>query len=446
MKIKIIIFFIFFLILPLNSKAQEGFRFLNKTKNKVRVDFKLINNLMVIPLKINNKELAFILDTGSNKTILFNISDNDTIGLKNIEKVTLQGLGKGNSVEALLSQKNTISLQNIQSENETIYVILRDYFDLSGKMGVTIHGIIGNNLLDDFAVKINYISKKIDFYQSKKNKFKKCKKCSILPIRVIRGKPFIQVKVKLDTVDKVFTDVNLLIDSGGSDALWLFENSKENIKTPINYFNDILGEGLSGTIYGNRSRIPALQLDAFEIPKPTVSFLDSLTTVNAKIFKERNGSLGSEILKRFTVWIDYPNKVLMLKKNSNFSRDFNYNMSGLELVYNGKQLVKEEEIKTVKDAYNQGLEANNTVNFVTSFSYKFKPSFKIKSVAKNSPAEEAGLQKDDIILHINGIQTHELNLGSILEKLQEKDVKKIKITIKRNGKILKFEFYLKQKV
>ncbi|MDP4988887.1 MAG: retropepsin-like domain-containing protein, partial [Polaribacter sp.] len=134
----------------MNSKAQEGFRFLNKTKNKVRVDFKLINNLMVIPLKINNKELAFILDTGSNKTILFNLSDNDTIGLKNIEKVTLQGLGKGNSVEALLSQKNTISLQNIQSENETIYVILRDYFDLSGKMGVTIHGIIGNNLLDDF--------------------------------------------------------------------------------------------------------------------------------------------------------------------------------------------------------------------------------------------------------------------------------------------------------
>ena len=93
MKIKIIILFIFFLILPLNSKTQEGFRFLNKTKNKVRVDFKLINNLMVIPLKINNKELAFILDTGSNKTILFNISDNDTIGLKNIEKVTLQGLG-----------------------------------------------------------------------------------------------------------------------------------------------------------------------------------------------------------------------------------------------------------------------------------------------------------------------------------------------------------------
>lgn len=443
---KNLLFCIVFCVISSNFYAQDGFRFLNKNLKKVRVDFKLINNLIVIPLKINGKELSFILDTGSNKTIVFNISENDTIGLKNVEKVELQGLGKGNSVEALLSQKNTISLQNIQSENETIYVILKDYFDLSGKMGITIHGIIGHNLLKDFAIKINYISKKIDFYQSKIFEFKKCKKCSTLPIKVIRGKPFIQAKVQLDTVHKVFTDVNLLIDSGGSDALWLFENSKENIKTPINYFSDILGEGLSGTIYGNRSRIPAIQIDSFEISKPTVSFLDSLTTTNAMVFKERNGSLGSEILKRFTVWIDYPNKVLMLKKNSNFSRDFNYNMSGLEVVYNGKQLVREEETKTYKDSYNQNLDANNTVNFVTSFSYKFKPSFKIRSVVENSPAYNIGLQKNDLILNINGIQTHELTLGSILEKLQEKDGKKIKITIQRNGEKLKFEFYLKQKV
>ena len=45
------------MILPLNLKAQGGFRFLNQSEKKVRVDFKLINNLIVIPLKINNKEL-----------------------------------------------------------------------------------------------------------------------------------------------------------------------------------------------------------------------------------------------------------------------------------------------------------------------------------------------------------------------------------------------------
>ena len=55
----------------------------------------------------------------------------------------------------------------------------------------------------------------------------------------------------------------MLLDSGGSDALWLFENSKKEIKTPKKFFNDILGEGLSGIIYGNRSRIPRLKIGGF---------------------------------------------------------------------------------------------------------------------------------------------------------------------------------------
>ena len=127
-----------------------------RDKDKQRINFKLINNLIVIPLKINGKELSFILDSGVGKTILFNISQNDSIGLNNLKKVELQGLGKGNSIQALLSKNNEITIKNIRETNESIYVILKDYFDLSGKMGITIHGIIGYNLLRNFVVKINY--------------------------------------------------------------------------------------------------------------------------------------------------------------------------------------------------------------------------------------------------------------------------------------------------
>lgn len=109
-------------------------------------------------------------------------------------------------------------------------------------------------------------------------------------------------------------------------------------------------------------------------------------------------------------------------------------------------MVREEEIKTVTDEFNRQIDSNNSVSFVTSFSYKFKPSFVIKSVVKNSPAEKVGLLKEDIILNINGIQAHEFGLGKIIEKFQEKDGKKIKITVDRKGQKLKFEFFLKQKV
>ena len=233
---------------------------------------------------------------------------------------------------AILSKNNKMKVKGLIAYNESIYVILKDFFDLSSKMGTTIHGIIGYNLLRNFVVKINYRSKKIDFYNPHTHTYKECRKCEILPIQFYRKKPFINVQLQLDTLGTKLTPVKMLVDSGGSDAIWLFENSKSEIKTPKRFFNDILGEGLSGSILGRRSRIPKLKIGRFEIKKPTVSFLDSLSTLNARKFKSRNGSLGGNILKRFTVWLDYSKKQIMFKKNDSFKADFNYNMSGLDIL------------------------------------------------------------------------------------------------------------------
>jgi len=433
-------------VIPNITNSQEGFRFLNQNKKTERIRFKFINNLIVIPLKINGKKLSFILDSGVSKTILFNITQNDSIGLNSVEKVSLRGLGKGEPVEALLSKNNKLSLKNIVSYDETIYVIVRDYFDLSSKMGTTIHGIIGYNLLSNYVVKINYKNRYIDFYNPENYELKRCKKCETFPLNFYRKKPFIDAKVQLDTIGDKLTDVKLLIDSGGSDAIWLFEHTKPEIVTPINHFNDILGVGLSGSIYGNRSRISTFKLGSFIIEQPTVSFLDSISTKNARMYKERNGSIGSNILKRFIVWFNYANNTITFKKNGSFKKGFNYNMSGLDVVYNGKQLVKEEDVRSYSDAYNQSVSSTNSVKFITSFSYKFKPSYRIRNIVANSPADKAGLKVDDIILRLNNKPSHEYQLGEIIQKFQEKDGKRIKITVDRKGEKLKFQFRLEKKV
>lgn len=433
-------------MIPNITNSQEGFRFFNQNKKTERIRFKFINNLIVIPLKINGKKLSFILDSGVSKTILFNITQNDSIGLNSVEKVSLRGLGKGEPVEALLSKNNKLSLKNIVSYDETIYVIVRDYFDLSSKMGTTIHGIIGYNLLSNYVVKINYKNRYIDFYDPENFELKRCRKCETFPLNFYRKKPFIDAKVQLDTIGDKLTDVKLLIDSGGSDAIWLFEHTKPEIVTPINHFNDILGEGLSGSIYGNRSRISTFKLGSFIIEQPTVSFLDSISTKNARMYKERNGSIGSNILKRFIVWFNYANNTITFKKNGSFKKGFNYNMSGLDVVYNGKQLVKEEDVRSYSDAYNQSVSSTNSVKFITSFSYKFKPSYRIRNIVANSPADKAGLKVDDIILRLNNKPAHEYQLGEIIQKFQEKDGKRIKITVDRKGEKLKFQFRLEKKV
>ena len=426
--------------------GQLAFKFSNANQKKQRVKFQLINNLIIIPVELNGKELKFILDSGVNKTILFNLSQNDSVGLNNVERVELRGLGGDRSVEALISKKNRVKVGKMVNENENVYVILKDYFDLSGKMGKTIHGIIGFSLLRNFILKINYNNKTIDFYNAKYYKPNPCRKCETLPLEFYRNKPFINATVRLKDDPEKDTAVKLLIDTGGSDAIWLFEDTKPEIKSPKKYFTDILGEGLSGTIYGKRARLNRFTIASFDLKSPTVSYLDTTTTRNARRFKERNGSIGGEVLKRFIVWLDYPNRQLILKKNADFSKPFNYNMSGLDIVYSGKILVREENMAEIKDPFNQSIPNQNSVRFVASFSYKFRQSFRIKNVVPDSPADRAGLQKDDLILRINGRPSYEFKLGQILYKFQEKPYKKIKLLIQRRGRKMRFEFFLEKRV
>ncbi len=430
--------------------SQEKFNFTGVNKNVQSVKFQLINNLIVVPLKINGSQLSFILDTGVNKTILFNLSKEDSLGLNNVKKISLQGLGTGKPVEALLSQKNSIRIHNYVGVNNDVYVILNDTFDVSGKMGTTIHGIIGYELLKGAVVKINYRTRKIYFYNPETFSYKKCRKCETFPLSFYRNKPYIDAKVQLDTVNNKLSDVKLLIDTGGSDAIWLFENTKKEIQTPKKYFRDILGEGLSGSIYGNRSRIPSMKIGSFKIVKPTISFLDSTSTLNARKFKKRNGSIGGGILKRFKVWIDYPNKKITLKKNGSFKGGFEYNMSGLSIVYNAKVLVKTEGARGLLDVYD--ITGDKTSNFgalpssVINYSYRFKHSYKIDKVLEDSPGGKAGLQKGDIIMKINGSGVFGYTLKELMSVFQERHDKKIKLVVERNGQPIKFEFRLEKRI
>lgn len=437
------------LVFGISTYSQSKFNFLGKNNKEVSFRFKFINNLIVIPINVNGNPLSFILDTGVDKTILFNLSQNDSIGLNNVKKINLQGLGNGDSIEALLSKGNKMEIKNFVSNSEDVYVILKDKFDISGKMGVTIHGIIGHKIFKDAVVYINYSTHILTLYNPILYKDRKCKRCETFSLQFFRNKPYIDAKVQLDTVGRNFTDVKLLIDSGGSEAIWLFENTKKEIRTPIKHFRDVLGEGLSGTIYGNRSRIRGLRLGRFLIKSPTVSFLDSTSTYYARQFKARNGSVGGNVLRRFKVWVDYRNKKITLKKNGSFYGGFEYNMSGLDVVYNGKVLVREKAMIEYENGYfsiNSQRSTNNTILLATNYTYKFKPSYKIKSVLNGSPSQLSGLKPNDIILKINGKWVHHLTLRELLSKFQSGHNKKIKMKIQRNGVEMKFQFRLVKKI
>lgn len=442
-KLKYLIVVVLLLLFEGTTFAQSPFRFITEAK-KQTISFQLINNLIVFPIEVNDKKLNFILDSGVGQTILFNIKNKDSIKLKNLEKVKLKGLGREEPVDAILSTNNKFKINNIVSGNQKLYVVFNDFFDLSSKLGTTIHGIIGYNLLKDFLIKINYGTKKITFYNPNKNNFSGCFKCTGFHLEFYKLKPYINAEVKISANSNKVSEVKLLIDSGGSDALWLFENTRPEIKSPTNYFDDYLGEGLSGEIYGKRSKVEALVLGNYELKKPTVSFPDSISIVHALQFKDRNGSIGGDVLKRFTVYFDYKNSKLYLKKNSLFKNPFRYNMSGIELAYNGKLIVKENS-STIYHISNISGTENKFITDV-SYKYSFKPSYVIHRVIKGSPAFEAGILPGDILIKIDGKYSFDLKLGEIVEKFYQKEGKMITVVVERNGLDYLYKFKLKSRL
>ncbi|MES2574172.1 MAG: aspartyl protease family protein [Bacteroidota bacterium] len=432
--VKKVIFLYFLFIYASPLLGQDGFVF-EKNVDKVEIPFKLINNLIFIPINVNGVELNFLLDSGVDETILFSMEDKKEVSLFNVKKVTLKGLGSEDSVEGLKSQNNTLEISGLKSTNQLLYIILDQNFNLSYHIGIPVNGIIGYHFLKNNLVEINYEKKRITVYRdTEKVRNKIEKKFQNIPITIERLKPYIASNLVLNTIE---IPVKLLIDIGNSDAVWLFQNASKNIIVPDKNFEDYLGKGFSGDVEGKRAMIKKIILSKFEFQNPVIAFPDSISIRHVTMVKDRAGSVGAEILKRFTIVFDYPNQKMFLKKNKNFNSPFNYNKSGIELQHYGLQWVQETfplEITPLSGG------ANSSNNF--KYKFELKPVYLIANVRKNSVAAINGVKRGDILIKINGLPVHRYSLDGINAILKSEEEKWVTLEVERNNELLKIKFLL----
>jgi hypothetical protein len=438
MKNVFLLVFLFVFFKPIS--AQDGFQF-KTNKSKVVIPIELINNLVFIPIKVNGVELNFLLDTGVDETILFSLEDKEDVRFYNAEKIKFRGLGNDDPVEGLKSSNNTLSLPGMTDNSHELYVVLDQDFNFSSQVGIPVNGIIGYQFFKNNLIEIDYDKKKVIVYKENKKLNKRIKKkFSNFDISIESHKPYLIAKVD---IDEKTVPVKLLLDSGNSDAIWLFQNKSVEIKVSPKNFDDFLGKGLSGNIYGKRARISNLAIGSFNFEKPIVAFPDSSSIANSNFVKDRVGSIGGEIFKRFSVIFDYKNNKMFLKKGSDFNASFSYNMSGIELQHQGLQWVQETvQLQTVPGSLQFD---GNGEKIRNDFKYKFtlKPVYSISNIRKDSPADLCGLKNDDVIISINKSQGYKFSLQQISELLKSEDGKWIEMEIERDSKIVKFKFQLK---
>lgn len=441
MKKYIVLFF--GLLISFSLKAQSDFLLQNQ-KSKITIPFKLINNLVFIPIKVNGVELNFLLDSGVEETILFSMEDKQEVSFNNVEKIKLRGLGSEEEIEGLKSTNNVLESHGLRSTSHLLYIILDQSFNLSSQIGIPVNGIIGHRFFKNNLVEINYQRKKLVIHaNNEKTRSKINKKFTSVPITIERSKPYVYASA---VVDSVAIPAKLLIDIGNSDAFWVFENNK--IKLPQKNFPDFLGKGFSGDIEGHRAKIAKFSIANFDFKNSIVSFPDSTSIRNVKMVPDRIGSVGGEILKRFTLVLDYADRKMYLKKNSKFSEPFTYNKSGITVQHKGLQWVQETvRLQMVHVATNMN-DVNTENKKEDNFKYKFslKPVYEIVNIRKNSAAEKCGLQKGDIIVSVNKVLPYKYSLQQINALLKSDDHPWITLEIERKSLLLKFRLKLEDEL
>ena len=377
-----------------------------------KIPFVLSGSQIILKLRVNgSNHLNFILDSGVKTPIIIDVPQFDTISIKDYKRINVKGLGNGSSIEALVAYNNKIEIgESIVNNNQSVIVLLEDIFNLTNKLGHTVNGIIGFDIFRDFIVEINYDKQYLKLHDPKKYKYKRRSRYTSIPLHFNRYKPYVFLDIKTDSSSIITT--KLLVDTGGSDVLWLFADSHDEINYPDNYIFDFLGSGLSGDIYGRRARVKGVIIGEHIIESPTVSYPDSSSVAYVMMHKERNGSIGGGMLSRFKVIIDYTNKKISFKKGNRFKHPFNYNMSGIEL----------------RKPYNN------------------LPIYEVSEIRKGSVADEIGIKAGDVLKMVNYTKIEQMSLPKIMSTFREKHGKRVILHVTREGKPLKFKFRLEKTI
>jgi predicted aspartyl protease len=380
------------------SEEKFGYH-LTKKRRLTKIPFEFHANLIIVPVKVNNSDtLHFILDTGVSSILLTDYAVAQKLGLKSIRKVKIAGAGEGNEVEAGIVIDNTIRIGDMIGYRQNLVILQDDQLKLSEFVGSPVHGIIGYDIFNRFAVTIDFGMNEI-ILQNPENYHYKPSKGERFPITIEDNKPYLSMMELMKNDQRM--PIKVILDTGAGHAISLETNQ---VPLPEKVLRAQLGRGLNGIINGSLGRIPMLKVGKFQMKNLVASFPDSSSyKLRNTLLTERQGSIGCEFLRRFKVTFNYRDQYIVLKPiNRRMKEPFEHNMSGIELMAKGSD-------------YHE---------------------FTIDKVIVDSPADDAGLQEGDRVMFINNKSYKDITISEIYKLFQKGEGKPLNLVIKRGDGIV----------
>src|SRR5690606_16066109 len=161
----------------------------------------------------------------------------------------------------------------------------------------------------------------------------------------------------------------LKMDSGASHGLLLEPQSDPRITVPAKSVSSQIGRGIGGEIMGKVGRVKSLALGDYLLKGPIANFPDPNSYMDSlKIGSTaRNGTIGGEVLSRFTIVFSFATEEIFLKKSCSFKKKVYSNFSGLHVdaIWSELNTVEIVIARNIVTAHIAGIQAGDLFLSVT---------------------------------------------------------------------------------
>jgi hypothetical protein len=321
--------------------AGPAFTFNKPNQHETQLPFSTQRNLIIIAAYLNGRgPYNFLLDTGVGTSLLTDPRLADSLHLTHGHNYHLMGVGgQASSLRAYEATGVRVSLPGVEAAALSWLVLSSDVLDLSGYVGMPVHGIIGADLFRSFVVCIRPEQRQLVLTDPAHYQAPKGRRWTSLPLALDQDKAYVTASVRQlgAAPGAAALPLRLVLDTGAGHALSIETTADPRLQLPAVRLRTDLGRGLSGIISGSLGRVAAVQLGRYHLPQVLTSFPDS-AQVHSRLTgtaRTRHGNLGYEVLKRFVTVIDYPHGRLLLKPTAALREPFEHDMCGLDLLATG---------------------------------------------------------------------------------------------------------------
>lgn len=340
---------------------------------------------LVVEASINGSApMGFVFDTGGHN--ILTPAAAKALGLTAVGDSKSGGSGSS-TIQQRDTRVKTVRIGEASVHDQHFYVLSLDYASMEQGAKPPLAGILGLEILERFTVRVNYRAGTLTLLP--RNTALTC-----------RGKwqnitftdDMSTVKGALDGIPAAFT-----IDTGNNGSLMLYDYWARQHKVADRYRQGVetVSFGAGGASHNWVSHARDVRLGDVRIPRPRVRTSDDTGGVALSLAEA--GNLGTELLANYTLTFDYARSRVC----------FDY-VPGYRL-----------------DAFNRsGMRAT-----------KMDPdTFTVRMVNAGSPAELAGLRKDDRIVAIDGQPAQRLGGGDLARILTRPPGTKVLLEYLRDGK------------